>query len=591
MDAVLMPALMPAPTPAALPRAVPDMRAPNIGKVITAGPSMRDYATAQDAYDAAVHEQRTTDIAVVLDNDAEYGDVVFRTRAPDCGKIVVMPATLPRPGRVGPGMRLPKLTSLTTNGIVRCEDGVHNSYLVGLEIAVPESPRECYVAVDFGAVTPGVLDAQPMNVGINRCYIHGTPATRLRRAVGMNCRDAFVTDSYIDDVHDLRPEDGGTGNGDTQAFACWEGAGPHLYGNDHCRAAGEIILYGGADPSVRGLVPSDITIRRCWLEKPLAWMGRYPCKNDFELKFVRRLLMADCIVEGNWKANQTGVGFVLAAMQNGSADWLTLQDITLWNLFVRNMSSFLTLSAHGTDDIAETLTTRRVSIRNVMGVNINGVEPYDPEHDNRMMVLAGLQDTEIDRVTLLARPGRNTRAMAFAGAPGVRSTVSRSILSAEGSGMVGDGTAPGAGAVAAYLPELGALHDNVLIGVDPSSGVTIPQGNQVAPTIEAVGFADPTMIERCGTAPHDEVLAAFTLRPDSSYLGTGPDVPALRHALVGVMDGTVPDVPVPAPSLTEAQRSAGIAAIDWVRRVTGRESQATKAALVPIADYLRALTP
>jgi hypothetical protein len=44
-----------------------------------------------------------------------------------------------------------------------------------------------------------------------------------------------------------------------------------------------------------------------------------------------------------------------------------------------------------------------------------------------------------------------------------------------------------------------------------------------------------------------------------------------------------------APVLTPAQRLAAIAAIDYVRRPIGKESKAIKAALAPIADYLRAL--
>lgn len=45
------------------------------------------------------------------------------------------------------------------------------------------------------------------------------------------------------------------------------------------------------------------------------------------------------------------------------------------------------------------------------------------------------------------------------------------------------------------------------------------------------------------------------------------------------------------PALTDAQRLAGITAIDYVRRPSGKESKATKAALAPIADYLRATSP
>lgn len=48
-------------------------------------------------------------------------------------------------------------------------------------------------------------------------------------------------------------------------------------------------------------------------------------------------------------------------------------------------------------------------------------------------------------------------------------------------------------------------------------------------------------------------------------------------------------VAMATPVLTEAERVAGITAIDYVRRSTSKESKATKAALAPVADFLRRL--
>jgi hypothetical protein len=325
-------------------------------------------------------------------------------------------------------------------------------------------------------------------------------------------------------------------------------------------------------------VSADITVDRCWLEKPRAWVRSYPCKNDLELKQVLRFWMRRCVVEGTWASNQTGVGFVLAAMHGPDGDGQTVQDVTLTDLLVRNMSSFLTVTAHGTDNIPPELTTRRVSIRNVLGANINGMEPFDPANGNKIMLLAGLTDTEIDQVTLIAPPGRLTRAIALSGTPAVRSTIRRAILTSEGSGIVGDGVAPGAGAVAAFLPEPGAVSDSAFIGLDrnPDMAVTLIPGNDYPATIADVGFADPTIVDRMDSASDDDLIRSFTLRADSPQRGRGFDAPRLTAALDGVATGEqgypidsalpdampVPSVPSAPPSMTIAERLS--AAVDKI---------------------------
>jgi hypothetical protein len=66
-------------------------------------------------------------------------------------------------------------------------------------------------------------------------------------------------------------------------------------------------MFGGADPSLRNLVPSDITIRHNYMTKPLEWRGsRWTVKNLLELKNARRVLIESNVFENNWVAAQTG---------------------------------------------------------------------------------------------------------------------------------------------------------------------------------------------------------------------------------------------------------------------------------------------
>ena len=54
----------------------------------------------------------------------------------------------------------------------------------------------------------------------------------------------------------------------------WNGPGPYLIENNYLEAAGENVMFGGTDPSIPNLVPSNITIRRNLISRPLAWMSQ-----------------------------------------------------------------------------------------------------------------------------------------------------------------------------------------------------------------------------------------------------------------------------------------------------------------------------
>ena len=41
--------------------------------------------------------------------------------------------------------------------------------------------------------------------------------------------------------------------------------------NNYLEAAGENVMFGGADPAIPGLVADGITFRRNYLSRPMAW--------------------------------------------------------------------------------------------------------------------------------------------------------------------------------------------------------------------------------------------------------------------------------------------------------------------------------
>ena len=58
---------------------------------------------------------------------------------------------------------------------------------------------------------------------------------------------------------------------DSQAISGFNGPGNYLIENNYLEGATENVLFGGADPTIPNLVTSNITFRRNYLSKPLAW--------------------------------------------------------------------------------------------------------------------------------------------------------------------------------------------------------------------------------------------------------------------------------------------------------------------------------
>ena len=103
----------------------------------------------------------------------------------------------------------------------------------------------------------------PFDITFDRVYVHGHKYKGQKRGFTLNGARLSVLNSYVSDVKAV--------NADSQAINSYNGAGPFTIENNYLEAAGENVLFGGADPAVANLVPSDIVLRRNHLFKPLEW--------------------------------------------------------------------------------------------------------------------------------------------------------------------------------------------------------------------------------------------------------------------------------------------------------------------------------
>ncbi len=344
------------------------------------------YPTVQSAVNAASFGD-----IIVLQAGMTYTEQVILRYKPGSGYITIQSSalsSLPVDGRrVSPSdsIHMPRIvpppplpgdpdvsfasfiTELTANG------PTHGYRLVGLEIAKTDSDYRTHRLIQLGASdsSQNSLSKVPYDFEIDRCYIHGTTNGTLRRGVTLNSANTTISDSYISDVHEV--------GADSQAICGWNGPGPYSIVNNYLEAAGENIMFGGADPDVPNLVPSDITVRRNLLSKNLSWYTRVPAwsvKNIFELKNAKRVNVQENILENNWAGSQNGYAILFTVRnQGGSAPWSTVEDVDFSDNIVRNTPRAINIL--GQDDTFVSQNAKNFVISNNLIVSSSSLETAD----------------------------------------------------------------------------------------------------------------------------------------------------------------------------------------------------------------------
>src|SRR6266513_2605324 len=213
------------------------------------------------------------------------GWITVRTSGPD--------SSLPPGTRVTPAHAalMPRLVA-ASGSVITTAAGAHHYRFIGMEVS-PAPGVFLYNLISL-ASQDGSAAGLPHDIIFERSYLHGDPVKGTRRGIAFNSGAAAVIDSHLADFKEM--------GADSQAICGWNGPGPFKIVNNYLEGAGENVMFGGADPSIYGLVPSDIEIRRNHFAKPLTWKVDHPeyagtawtVKNLFELKNAHRVL-----VEGN----------------------------------------------------------------------------------------------------------------------------------------------------------------------------------------------------------------------------------------------------------------------------------------------------
>jgi hypothetical protein len=477
-------------------------------------------------------------------------------------------ASLPNPGtRVFPSHAnlLAKLVTATGTAVIRTASAAHHYRFVGIEITSTFYPIVNLVHLE--APSQDQLAEVPTDIVFDRSYIHGgTAAQTLRRGILMNSARTAVVDSYISDAHEV--------NGETQAIAIINGPGPFKLVNNFLSGAGINVLFGGGDPAISGLAPSDVEIRGNYFFKPLSWMEghptyagfKYTVKNSFELKNARRVLVEGNIFENNWSAGQAGMAVVMTPRnQSGGCPWCGVEDITFRKNIIRNTPGGIQVA--GTDDgdgrgmPYYSIQTKRILIQdNVLdqiGAPLAG--------DRRGFYLQNIASPNsainggIAGITVEHNTLRDPTAAIYLGdsqSPQNRHenvAIRNNILDRTHYGVfgsAGEGT-PAFNTYTVYTP--GTLTRTVLIGAQGSlypAQTCSPGGTTCYPaTVDNVGFVDWQAgdYRLCGsnTPPCSGPSPYKNAGTDGKDLGA--DIAAVNAATAGVISGAPPSSQTQAP--------------------------------------------
>jgi len=401
------------------------------------------------------------------------GWIIIRTSAPD--------SSLPAPdSRITPAYAcvLPKIVSPNSSPALTIAPGAHHYRFIGVEFTV---------AADVPAIQNLLGNRSPASPAevahdlvFDRVYVHGNPRVNLRRAFALNSAATAIINSYVSEIHEV--------GADSQAIGAWSGPGPFKIVNNYLEAAGENVLFGGADPPIRDLVPSDIEIRGNHFFKPLTWRIEDPSyagtpwtvKNLFELKNARRVLIDGNLFEHNWMHGQGGTAIVLTVRnQDGAAPWSVVEDVTFTNNIVRHTGTGIGM--HNRDGNFPSQPTKRILIRNNLFVDVNGVRWGGLGHF--FGAFGGIEDLVIEHNTAL----QGGSIVYVHGGSFTRFVYRHNIAPHNEYGIHGTGSAPGNHTLAMYVPG-GVVEKNVIIG-NPYP-LQYPPNNFHPPSLAAVGFVN-----------------------------------------------------------------------------------------------------
>jgi hypothetical protein len=416
---------------------------------------------------AALNQAQPGDIVELPAGAVFSGNFVLPAKGSSSAFITIRSAanaSLPAEGaRIQPGQAqlLAKIRSPNAQPALQTAPGAHHWRVQLLEFQANPGGAGDIITLGDGSGAQTALPQVPHDLVIDRCYIHGDAAAGQKRAIALNSASTTISGSYISDIKAIGQ--------DSQAIAGWNGPGPFQLSNNYLEAAGENLLFGGADPSIPNLVPSDITITGNLMSRPITWRSQqWQVKNILELKNARRVSVVGNVMENNWQAAQTGFAVLFTVRnQGGHCPWCQVAQVSFEHNIVQHSAGGVSIL--GLDDNAPSLQTQSITIRNNLFADIDNTHWGG---NGYFLLLTGTpRDIVIDHNTIIQDHAYGIAQVA--GPPILGFVFTNNIARQNAYGIIGQDHAPGSDTISAFFPAT-LVTNNVIAGAESSR---YPSGN------------------------------------------------------------------------------------------------------------------
>ena len=410
---------------------------------------------------------------------------------------------------------MPKIVTPDGAPALAIANGANYYRIQGVEFA-PAAGIYATDVIQAGTGSETSNSQLPHDLDFDRDYIHGDASVGSQRGVALNGISITVENCYISAFTS-------TGQ-DTQAIAGWNGPGPYTIANNYLEAGTEIVAFGGADVSISGNIPSDITIRNNTFFKPLSWRPGDPsyagtpvwAKNHIELKNAQRVTIDSNTFANNWiGADQQGFLFMFSVRtESGAVPWAVVNNVTVKNNVVRHSAAGAYLIGHdGTSGSAGNFLIQNNVWEDISG-NWGG--------DGRLFeILDGVNGITFDRNTAF----QTGYVAVFDEGSSSNINFTNNIFNL-GEEVVGDSQFPGIPTLNAYAGG-GVFASNVLIG---TTIYQYPANNFFPASIAQVGFVNYN-------------AENFLLASNSPYKGMATDGGDIGSTLSIATQSSAPAIP------------------------------------------------
>lgn len=494
---------------------------------------------------AAVDSAQPGDTVLVSPNIFS-GPITLKKKVNPMGQVITIQSSAPSQNLPGPGVRtgpayspfLPQITAQGGLAALTMEPGTSYYNLVNLEFR-PQDPGASYFSLLYlgsGGPEQSTLAAVPQFINVDRCYIHSYPNVNAKLGLQLNSANTKITNSYFAEFHsDFQ---------DAGAISGINGPGPYQIINNYLEAAGVNILFGGAVPSIPGLVPSNILVAKNDFMKLLSYknwdkvdpatyaaivqadpnravvyrgrtvqnyvlhtVGAYTpiVKNMFELKTGQDVtVIANTFTNTYVQADQFGLPLELGPNTQGGP-WVTVQRVTISNNIFRHQGGAALIAV---TDVGQTgPATNNITFYNNLFDDIREDYSYDYE---RIFESYAITNLRMDHNTTLGKGEYLTL---------VSTTALTNFIYTDNIVSYGGGFSSLCGGYNASSYGCGFngynLNKNVFVGT-PSPAVlpdSVVPNQFFPPDINAIGFVDASNL---GADYHNYALA-----PTSPYKAKG----------------------------------------------------------------------